>query len=186
MAEAILAQRDLEKNKIQCREYYQRNKERLQQNARIRAAKLRAENPKLADERAKKSKHKNAEKYKDYANAYYEKHKQKFIEKAKKADKENVYQRRTRTALRRARKAKAGGSYTRHDIERLLISQASKCNGCGCDISIKFEVDHITPISRGGDNNISNIQLLCRPCNAQKWAFTMDEWIIKKGKKHGI
>jgi len=41
-----------------------------------------------------------------------------------------------------------------------------KCNKCGNIESI--EVDHIIPISIGGENKVSNIQLLCNICHKEK------------------
>ena len=31
-----------------------------------------------------------------------------------------------------------------------------------------FDVDHITPKAAGGGNEITNLQLLCKPCNNAK------------------
>jgi len=42
-----------------------------------------------------------------------------------------------------------------------------------------LEVDHILPISRGGDNNRSNLQTLCSRCNSSKGTRLPEEW------KHG-
>ena len=39
---------------------------------------------------------------------------------------------------------------------------------------IKLSEDHITPLSIGGTNDISNIQPLCRNCNAKKWKNIKD------------
>lgn len=39
---------------------------------------------------------------------------------------------------------------------------------------IKLEPDHVVPIARGGCNLASNIQPLCRSCNARKHARTID------------
>lgn len=40
------------------------------------------------------------------------------------------------------------------------------CAKCGSTVEI--EIDHIIPIMRGGDNDLSNLQFLCRTCNSKK------------------
>jgi 5-methylcytosine-specific restriction endonuclease McrA len=40
---------------------------------------------------------------------------------------------------------------------------------CACCLKeAKLEVDHIIPLSKGGDNSIGNIQPLCKSCNCAK------------------
>ena len=41
-----------------------------------------------------------------------------------------------------------------------------KCLKCG-NIN-KLQIDHINPISRGGENKLSNLQTLCNSCNSKK------------------
>jgi hypothetical protein len=53
-----------------------------------------------------------------------------------------------------------------------------KCALCGADISMELEaeghIDHMFPISRGGCNDIVNLQLLCSACNLKKLAKTRE------------
>ena len=41
-----------------------------------------------------------------------------------------------------------------------------RCRSCGSNLYP--ELDHIIPLARGGANDPSNLQVLCRGCNAQK------------------
>ena len=37
-----------------------------------------------------------------------------------------------------------------------------------CGAADDLTLDHIIPLSKGGDNGIDNLQILCRSCNAKK------------------
>lgn len=45
-----------------------------------------------------------------------------------------------------------------------------RCQMCGITAKdgTRLEIDHIHPVSKGGSNNTSNLQVLCRDCNAGK------------------
>jgi len=100
--------------------------------------------------------------------------------KSRRKAKPHVY--RAIAENRRARKMAAGGSYTSEQIERMFLSQRGKCVGCGASIKRYFEADHIVPLTRGGPNDISNIQLLCMPCNRRKHTKPPEVWARLLGR----
>ncbi len=89
----------------------------------------------------------------------------------------------TKERNRRALKKSNGGSHTLAEILALGDRQDWLCANPACRISIKekYDADHMTPLSRGGSNNISNIQLLCMSCNRKKHNTPFDVWIASLG-----
>lgn len=85
-------------------------------------------------------------------------------------------------ATRRARIRAAEGSHTACDIQHLLKLQKSKCVECRALIKFGFHVDHIHPLSRGGGNGPSNLQLLCKLCNQRKSAKDPIVWARERGR----
>lgn len=57
-----------------------------------------------------------------------------------------------------------------------------KCSYCG-KIGYKLECDHIVPISKGGNNDLSNLTTSCQKCNRQKKDKSVDEFL--KWKEYG-
>ncbi|MDJ0735247.1 MAG: HNH endonuclease [Nostocaceae cyanobacterium] len=54
---------------------------------------------------------------------------------------------------------------------RKYVFQRDKyqCQSCGkTDLETNLSIDHIIPLSRGGSNDISNLQTLCFNCNQKK------------------
>lgn len=54
-------------------------------------------------------------------------------------------------------------------VKRLILGQSSSCAECG-NSDGPFHIDHIRPVSKGGDSSLSNLQVLCASCNLRKGA----------------
>jgi 5-methylcytosine-specific restriction endonuclease McrA len=73
--------------------------------------------------------------------------------------------------LRKKRLKQAGGHHSRVEWENLKKSCNYTCLCCRkTEPSIRLTRDHIVPVSKGGDNSITNIQPLCHSCNCKKHA----------------
>ena len=60
------------------------------------------------------------------------------------------------------------------------------CAGCGRELEAPFmELDHIQPRADGGENDISNRVLLCRPCNGRKGAKLTMPGLFDANRKAG-
>ena len=58
------------------------------------------------------------------------------------------------------------------------------CAGCGRELEAPFiELDHIRPRPDGGENDISNRVLLCRPCNSRKGSKLTMKGLFDENKK---
>jgi hypothetical protein len=61
--------------------------------------------------------------------------------------------------------------------QQLLDARDWQCIACGADLCVvSWHIDHIIPKSRGGSNDVHNLQVLCATCNLVKGALTMKEW----------
>jgi len=129
--------------------------------------KSKEENKEKCRKISKEYRSKNLKKCLIKGREWYEKNKEKRKIINKLWKKENPEARRIYEHKRRAKKRKAGGSHTRGQIKALIIIQSNKCAFCFSKLR-KYHIDHIYPISRGGNNDIRNIQILCVDCNQRK------------------
>lgn len=67
-------------------------------------------------------------------------------------------------------------------VQRLVRLQKGRCACCAEKVvPEKFHVDHIMPLSKGGEHNDKNIQLLCGRCNLQKHAKHPIDFMQSRG-----
>lgn len=88
---------------------------------------------------------------------------------AKNPDKKRAYNLK-RLALR---KGASAFLVTNKDIEKIM---AKNCIYCG---SKSEHLDHVIPLSRGGNHSVGNLVAACKKCNLQKNNKFITEW--KKG-----
>jgi 5-methylcytosine-specific restriction endonuclease McrA len=68
-----------------------------------------------------------------------------------------------------------GGSHTQEEVKALLEAQNHQC--AYCKRHVPLTEDHIIPVSKGGNDYISNICMACDRCNYQKRDRTPEQWI---------
>lgn len=87
-------------------------------------------------------------------------------------DKDNDYRNRRRAI-------KYGSPFTEKIARRELIARdGSFCYLCG-KVLLNHEVtlDHVIPLSRGGEHSYDNLKIACRPCNVKKHTRTLVEFL---------
>lgn len=61
--------------------------------------------------------------------------------------------------------------------QRLMKRQGNTCVYCGHRRTARtLDIDHMIPVVRGGSNDPSNLQVICRPCNQRKGLQTDQEF----------
>jgi 5-methylcytosine-specific restriction endonuclease McrA len=99
----------------------------------------------------------NRQRLSDYFKQYYQSHKEKYAEIGRR---------------RSAQKRGGRGSFTDEQWNELCNRYGNVC--LCCRERKTLTVDHIIPLSMGGDNSIDNVQPLCLICNQRKHKKIID------------
>jgi 5-methylcytosine-specific restriction endonuclease McrA len=113
--------------------------------------------------------------------AHYLTNKEKAFQRAAEWVAANPEGNRARSRNYRARLNGADGSHTAADIQRIGEAQQWKCHWCGKSTKSRFHVDHLTPLSKGGSNEPSNLVIACPRCNNHKRATDPIEFARRLG-----
>jgi hypothetical protein len=63
--------------------------------------------------------------------------------------------------------------------EYLLEKWGRKCSYCGAE-NVPLEVEHISPMGKGGSDRVSNLALACRKCNQKKADQDLNKFLVNK------
>jgi 5-methylcytosine-specific restriction endonuclease McrA len=91
---------------------------------------------------------------------------------------------RAKSNAYRARARAAEGQFTSAEWRALVESYGSKCAYRG-EVG-PVQVDHRTPLTRGGANSIDNILPACRKCNTEKGQLTEAEFRARLAAERGL
>jgi len=59
--------------------------------------------------------------------------------------------------------------------EVILERDGATCAYCGAEHDLT--IDHILAVAAGGSDDLDNLCVACRSCNASKWANPLSEWL---------
>lgn len=90
---------------------------------------------------------------------------------------EDPYKVIDRVAERKLQDNSADGYYTEEDIADIRNHLNDRCRYCDESLNGGGDIEHMTPISRGGTNWPDNITLSCYQCNKEKHGKTLEEYL---------
>lgn len=144
------------------RQYYQKNKERIDAQNKEWAAKNREKSRAIK----KKWSDANPEKQAAAIKKWVEKNKERDIKNKKEWASKNKD--RIRILCINRRRKLSGGSLSKDITSKLLKLQNGCCAACKKELNGDFHIDHIIPVALGGKNIDNNVQLLHSSCNLKK------------------
>ncbi len=146
------------------REHYHRTKHLFKDAKKIYQDRNKDKRSQQRKERYIKTKHKENVQQKKWYLRNKETHAQRGKEWRKNnRDRAGVYNHKRRIKIKTN-----SVHYTHKDVKSALRIQRSECFYCKSKIINKYHIDHVVPVSRGGNNGCGNIVVACVRCNCKK------------------
>lgn len=156
-----------------CSQLSRKTPEQIANQKRL-SAKWYQENKELQSERSKSNYLENKNHILDYQRSYYQNNKIHIKQRVAAWNANNLEKRTQYTHRRRLWAIRNGNNdLTAEQIETLKVSHPY-CKLCNATDNLTL--DHNLPLSRGGQNTLSNIIILCGSCNSSKSDRTLDEY----------
>ena len=67
-------------------------------------------------------------------------------------------------------------------LQNVLIAQKNECFFCELRLEDYKAIEHLTPVSKGGDNHEFNLVYSCKSCNSKKRQQTLEEFAINNNR----
>ena len=159
---------------------YERSRANLPHRVEARRAYQQAHKEEISEYK-KKWRRENAQMVSLHSREHYGRNKDEIVARSKNWGEENPEKvkaaKTNNVRKRRAARHTSRGNFTGYEFEALCERYGNKCLACG-DTATVLEADHVVPLTKGGSDDISNIQPLCRPCNRRKFVDIMDHRVI--------
>lgn len=80
------------------------------------------------------------------------------------------------------RRQQKKGGMTGGETKAWFDAQKKVCHWCGANCADLPTIDHVAPLSKGGEHVVRNLVIACKPCNSRKHAKDPIEWAQMNGK----
>jgi hypothetical protein len=67
-------------------------------------------------------------------------------------------------------------------LKNVLIAQNNQCFFCDSKLEEYKAIEHLTPVSKGGDNHTFNLVYSCKSCNSKKRQQTLEEFAVNNNR----
>lgn len=84
----------------------------------------------------------------------------------------------------RAKKMALPNTFQYSDWLAVLELFEHRCAFCGADSAL-LDLEHLVAMTQGGPNTPGNVVPACRPCNANKWRKTLEQFCLERGLDAG-